>query len=237
MDHANSEEDRNIMAKLSAKQRASAVRGELASPDGAVSGKARIARRSQSDQAGQTWQSAYEQWAHWFAIDAKKDKYSAFRDQDWALGLPGKPEPEDMLRATLLLVEACMVFRCGLDIQPHQAFLNLQVYDFEQAPDARYGMVFDMGRNHYGRLLTTPNLDYIDLADLYGYRWIPYKTVGFSYVWIFRLDEEDFTKSELHRLEKLISEDIRYDLSEEDVSISFDRVDAGVALLYACEPD
>lgn len=213
-----------------------ATRGQSASTVArGDSGKPRVPWQVENKQPSQTWEGAYKQWAHWFALEAQKDKYSIFKRYHQALSLPGKPE--DMLQATLLLVQACVIYGSGLDMQPYQSFLGLQAYDFEQAPDARYGLIFGMGRNRFGRLLTTSKLDYIDFADLYDCPWMSYKTAGFNRAWILRLDGEDFTESELARLETLITKDIRFDYTEKEVSISFGRMDEGIALLCACKPD
>lgn len=188
----------------------------------------------------ETWSNAYHKWAQQFTIDAIADNYAAFKEELVHLDLSAKPK--DMLQATLLVVQACLIYGSALDGQQYQRFLRQQSYQPDMASGVRYTLTFDLGKKHFGRVLATARLKYIDLADLFDHSWMPYKTAGYSRILFSRLDHKDFASpsgewggKELSRLENMIQSDLRYDYTEEEVDFSFDQMNTGVATLNICD--
>jgi hypothetical protein len=79
-------------------------------------------------------------------------------------------------------------------------------------------------------LLVDSELRSIDLADLYNHSWHPYKTVGYSQIWISHTDWTDVTKEEMGALEKLVTEDLLFDYEEDELDFWFD--DSNAKYLY-----
>ncbi len=60
------------------------------------------------------------------------------------------------------------------------------------------------------------------IADLYGHPWDDYKVCGFHELRVTRTDRVALRKRESARLEHQVSEDLRFDYSEEELEVSFD---------------
>jgi|ERR1035437_4176427 hypothetical protein len=185
-----------------------------------------------SKHVSQTWSDDYAKWAQQFSADAIKDNYAAFKREIVHLDLPAKPK--DMLEPTLLVVQACLIYGSSIDGRQYQRFLRQQTYEPESAREVSYTLTFDLGKKRFGRLLATPRLAFIDLADLYEHPWLQLETAGYGNVWFSRLDHDNFKRDELSMLDKRIQRDLRYDYTEEELYFWFDETDIGVASLYTC---
>jgi hypothetical protein len=165
-------------------------------------------------------------WDRDFRAAAKDDRYEIFRDHLRFLELPG--EPISMLQATILVVyamEACYT----IDGRPSDDFLTMQNYNPAKST-APYMVTFDLHGHACARLLVDHEIRSIDLADLYSHPWEPYRTVGYSQIWISHRDWTDITKEEMEALEELVTEDLRYDYEEDELDFWFN--DSNAKYLY-----
>ena len=89
-----------------------------------------------------------------------------------------------------------------IDGRPDDDFLAMQTYNPAKSPNAPYMVSFDLNGHACARLLVDPELKSIDLADLYNHPWHPWKTVGYSQIWISHRDWSDLTKKEMKALDK-----------------------------------
>ena len=170
-----------------------------------------------------------QDWAKSFRAAARGDRYDIFRDHVRFLGLPGKPL--SMLKATILMVQASVAY-CTIDGQPYEAFLAMQEYNPAKSPDARYAFAFDLNDYAYARLLVDPEMHTIDLADLYGHPWDPYRTAGYTQIWISHTDWTDITKKEMKVIEEHVTDDLRFDYPEDELDFWFDDTNAKYLCVY-----
>jgi hypothetical protein len=162
---------------------------------------------------------SFQRWQREFRKAAKADQYAVLRDHLGRLDLPDKPE--SLLEGTIHVVLACLAY-AGLDGQPSGGFLGMQKYDPGEAADARYAVTFDLHGKAFARVLTPSSLAVLDFADLYGHPWQRYKRCGYGRFWISRTDGRNLTRKELVRLEREVTDDLRFDYSEDEVDIGFD---------------
>jgi hypothetical protein len=165
--------------------------------------------------------NALNQWIRDFSKAAKADKLALFRDHLKRLGLPD--EPELLLQGTIEAVTACCAY-LNVDGRPVDKFLAMQRYNPADALDAEYALTFDLCRKAYARLLAPRKkmLFEIDLADLYGHPWMPFKVCGYFTIMVSRVDGRALTDTELEMIEKAVTEDLRYDYPEDELSFWFD---------------
>jgi hypothetical protein len=166
-------------------------------------------------------------WERNFRSAAKNDCYDIFSDHLRFLDLPSKPF--SMLKATILMVYAMAAYY-QIDGRSSDDFLAMQTYNPAKSKDAAYMMTFDLNGHACARLLVDHEFKSIDLADLYNHPWHPYKTVGYSQVWISRRDWTDLTKKEMKTLEKLVTEDLLFDYDEDELDFWFN--DSNPKYLY-----
>jgi hypothetical protein len=83
-----------------------------------------------------------------------------------------------------------------------------------------------------GRVLTDAKIAEVDLADLFGHPWESIRRVGFSNVWISRLDGVSIDDSEFNVIESLVLDDLffDYDESELEADVAFMDIDDSVLL-------
>ncbi len=75
----------------------------------------------------------------------------------------------------------------------------------------------------YARLLVpAKGFGAVDLGDLCEHPWVELEVGGFDRLWISRADGSDLVDSEVAELERIVTEDIRYDYSEDEIEILFD---------------
>jgi hypothetical protein len=167
------------------------------------------------------------EWHTDFQAAAKVDHYDIFRHHLRFLELPG--EPITMMEATVLMVVASAAYY-EIDRQPSDELLAMQQYNPAKAPQAPYVFTFDLNGHAYARLLVDPEVHTIDLADLYGHPWHPYKSVGYRTIWISHRDWTDLTREEITYLEEKVTEDLRFDYPEDELDFWFD--DSNPKYLY-----
>ena len=166
-------------------------------------------------------------WERDFRLAAKNDQHDIFRDHLRLLELPSKPF--SMVKATVFMVYAMAAYY-QIDGRPTEDFLAMQTYNPVKSKNAPYMLSFDLNRHACARLLADPELKSIDLADLYNHPWQPWKTVGYSQIWITHKDWTDLTKKEMKNLEKLVTDDLRFDYGEDELDFWFN--DSNAKYLY-----
>jgi hypothetical protein len=175
-----------------------------------------------------------QDWEREFRTPAGADLCGIFRDHLRFLELPGKAI--SMMEATVLMVHASAACYTS-DGRSCDDFLAMQKYDPAQSPDTRYAFTFDLYGRAYARLLVGSEIHAIDLADLCGHPWEPYRTVGYSQIWISHTDRTDLTKEEMAVLDKQVTRDLRYDYAEDELGFWFDDSNAKYLYAYVYEPD
>jgi hypothetical protein len=158
-------------------------------------------------------------WERDFRKAAKADSYDIFRDHMSFLELPVKPIT--MMKATILMVQAMTAYY-AIDGRLPQDFLAMQPYNPAKSTGAPYVLTFDLCGHAYGRLLVDPELHSIDLADLYNHPWQPYRVSCYSNLRISHIDRSDITKAEAKFLEDQVTDDQRFDYSEDELGFWFD---------------
>ena len=136
------------------------------------------------------------------------------------LSLPEKPEL--MLEGTIRVIQAILAF-ASLDGRPLGRFLDMQQYNSSEAPDARYAFTFDLCGKAFARVLVNSLQEtLLDLADLYGYPWDDYKVAGYQSIWISHPNWSRLTGRELKQLESEVTDDLRFDYSEDELNFWFE---------------
>ena len=161
-----------------------------------------------------------KRWISKFRKDARTDQYTLFRKHLRDLALPD--DPELLTEGTIQVVIASAAY-ASLDGQSFAAFLNMQRYDPAEAIDAKYAFTFDLCGKASARILVPTKAIIPDLADLYGHPWEDYKVCGYHAIYISRIDGKKLVSSELARLEKEVTEDLRYDYSADELNLWFDN--------------
>jgi hypothetical protein len=163
--------------------------------------------------------TTFETWEKYFRSEAKSGKYLLFRQHLQNLGIQGNPQL--MLKGTIDVVRATLIY-AQIDEQEMGSFLNMQRYNLAEAPDSCYVFTFDLGGRAFARILAGSNLIYPDLADIYNHPWNDLKRVGYRCVWISRTDGLPLTPEQLKDLEEEVSDDLRFDYTEDEVGFWFD---------------
>jgi hypothetical protein len=137
-------------------------------------------------------------WEKNFHIAAMTDNYSVFREH--LLRLEAEEvcdDPKLLLEGAIELVSACLAY-AAMDHHIDQ-FLKMQRYDPAEARGAAYVLTFDLqGAATAARIFVDAELkNKIDLADIYGHPWMPYRMVGHSRVWITHLNWSQLSEEEL----------------------------------------
>ena len=170
---------------------------------------------------------AIHKWEQDFRAAAKSDNYDIFCDHLRLLELPSKPF--SMLKATIFMVYAMAAYYT-IDGRPSDDFLAIQNYNPAKSTNAPYMISFDLNGHACARLLADTKLQSIDLADLYNHPWHPWKTIGYSQIWISHRDWTDLRKKEMKSLEKLVTEDLLFDYEEDELDFWFN--DSNAKYLY-----
>lgn len=162
---------------------------------------------------------AFPKWYREFSAAAAADNYAELMRPIEHLEL--KCSPKDVMDSTVSLVNAVVAF-CKLDGRDCEAFLNQQHYRVDSGGENEYCLIFDLSsptRKYFGRILTDIAFTSIDLEDLFDFPWPMPQTVGFTEVYITRLDGRRIGKREIRRLYKLVAADMYYGHSEEELSV------------------
>jgi hypothetical protein len=160
----------------------------------------------------------FYEWEKYLRAAAKADNYALFRDYLRRLGLPEKPKL--MLKGTILVVQASAAY-ASIDGQKFTPSLEMQRYNPTEASEARYAFTFDLCGKSFARVLVNAKMEGFDLADLYNHPWKDYKAVGYHRIWISHPDWSVMTREELEHIEKLVTEDLRFDYSEDELNFWF----------------
>jgi hypothetical protein len=160
-------------------------------------------------------------WEKEFRREARDDKLAVLRQH--LRGLELRAKPQLFLEGTIQVVHACLGFM-NLDGQSYAPFLTMQTYDPLQSPSATYAFTFSLFGKAFARVLVARDLKVPDLADLYRNPWYRYKLCGYDRFWVTRADGEELSKQDWVRLQRLVTEDLRYDYSEEELDISFESI-------------
>jgi hypothetical protein len=160
-------------------------------------------------------------WEQQFRAAAQADRYAALRAHLRRLELPSKPRV--LLEGTIRVVRMCAAYATIDDRdQAFHRFLDRQRYDPSDAAGARYVFTFDLYDKAFARVLATTQDTVLDLADLYSSPWNDYEIVGFHRLWISRLNDTKLTRKDIRDLKREITDDLRFDYSEDEVAFWFD---------------
>jgi len=151
-------------------------------------------------------------WQREFRKDAAADKLALFQAHLKRLDLPEKPR--DLLKGTILTV---------CDGRSYEEFLSMQKYNPDDAPKAKYAYTFRGANKFVARILTPKKKQFLDLADLYEHPWYEYQTCGYGVILLSRTDGKNVTAREKANLEEQITDDLRYDYSEDELGFCFDN--------------
>ncbi len=125
-----------------------------------------------------------------------------------------------MLEGTIRLVRICSGY-AALDRRGKGfgEFLTMQTYDPAKTNGAQYAYTFDIFRMAFARILVGANEGILDLADIYGSPWHEYEVVGFDCLWVSRPDWSPLSKGEAVEIETTITEDFRFDYTDDEIDI------------------
>ena len=157
-------------------------------------------------------------WEQAYRRDFEQDNGAVFTTILQRFGLD--VDAPAMLEGTIEFVRATAALR-ELDNLDLVAFLAEQRYD-PQCTATTYSLVFDICQQGAACLLATPDLRFIDLADLYGWPWHRLEQVGYSGFWVHRIDGQALDAAEIEALDQQVSNDIAVDYGEDEVSVGFD---------------
>jgi len=166
-----------------------------------------------------TGKISFIEWERSFRAAAKKDKHRILRAHLKQLELLNKPAL--LLEGTILFVQACVAYLM-LDNRPFDEFLTQQQYDPVSVTGAPYLATFDICDKAFARITVSASLGWVDLADLYGMPWDPYRVVGYRDIWISRVDGDGLSDDEMDSFEKAVTDDLRFDYGEDELSFWFD---------------
>lgn len=164
------------------------------------------------DKTLQRWQAAFRK-------EARADRNRRLRRHLRKLHLP--QHPNKLREGTELLLLTCCTY-AAMDNRTVNGFIEQQRYNPADAPGAEYLLTFDFCRKGYGRLLVTADFDIVDLADLYGHAWYAYGVCGYHTLYISRADGNDLDFDEVDRLKQTVTDDLRFDYSEDELDFWFD---------------
>jgi hypothetical protein len=167
---------------------------------------------------GKTPARMLEAWERTFRSEFAQDGGAMFEPLLARFGLKG--DAKAMLEGTVDFVIASAAF-ARLDGAAVEELLASQRYD-SLATAAVYVLTFDMHGLGAARLLVSPGLRSVDLADLYEHPWHRLQRVGYSDFWISRLDGVALEGAEIDELHRLVSDDIMFDCDDDEISIIFD---------------
>lgn len=160
------------------------------------------------------------EWKRQFRKDAEADKLVLFREHLKKLGLPDKPK--QLLEGTILAVQACCAY-ASIDGRTYDDFLAMQKYNISDAINAKYEFTFDICGKSFARILTSKEFDpSLDLVDLYEQPWDKYEVCGYNEIWVSRTDGKALTAREKAKLEKEVTDDLRFDYSEDELGFWLD---------------
>ena len=162
---------------------------------------------------------ALASWEESFRAAAWADNFQLFQAHLRNLELPDQPVL--LLDGTILLVQMSVGY-LTMDGQQVTEFLAMQNYNPTQVSGAPYLVTFDIHGKAYARVNLPASLRPLDLADLYGTPWNAYERVGFSEIWISRVDGQALSVQETADFEETVEKDLRFDYGEDEITFWFD---------------
>lgn len=177
----------------------------------------------------------YDHWLRKFSADAIEDDANQIqRHIDYLRLACSRAE---LIHGSSLLVLANLVY-LSMDGRDCKEFLERQRYWLGGEELPYYILTFELGVGHFGRMLADKKFSDIDFADLFDHPWDLFKSAGFSQIYISRLDGEPIEIDELKEIEQRFVEDMYYDFTEEDVSVTVQSTDIDdTVVVYAQEND
>ena len=162
----------------------------------------------------------FKEWENDFRSSAKADNFALFREHLQKLDLPDKPKL--LLEGTILAMAACCAYQ-SMDGRSYTEFLAMQKYNPDNIGKAKYAFTFELHGKAYARILVSKKSGSgLDLADLYEHPWGKYKACGYNRIWVSRTNSKALTHKEKTRLEEEVTDDLRYDYSENELGFWFD---------------
>ena len=163
-----------------------------------------------------------QRWADEYTAAAEADGYSEWLDDlpDLDDPLEGGREKAEQTIELLTTIAAYQQVDHALDMSRFEAVLKKQTYRSADSP-ARYAVYFSGGPIDEAEVFLD-RLDEIDLVDLHG-------SFGYAKVCVCLLhpDGQRIDEQETERLEQAILTDFRFDYTEEEISIVFERFKIG----------
>ena len=177
--------------------------------------------------------NTFSRWANRFRRDAVKDNMELARDHLQRIGLPD--EPEKLIDGTVMFMTACCAY-LQIDGRSMDEVLDIQAYHPDLDTDSYYSLTFNLFDRAFGRVIAPRDIKCLDLADLHDFPWNDFKMCGYYDFRVARLDYKALSDPEMEEIENAITDDIRFDYSEEEVELLFDR-DAipGVLVVYVMD--
>jgi len=143
-------------------------------------------------------------------------------------------DPTEIVEATVSFVAACTALS-AMDGVGGPSLIDLQAYRPDASAGAAYVVTFNVCGKAAARVITDDKLNGIDFADLYEMLWNRYRGVGYSDIYLTRVDGTELGPEELEALERRITEDLRFDYAEDEVDFWFDPDSFPGALLVAVQ--
>lgn len=177
--------------------------------------------------------NTFSRWANRFRRDAVKGNMELARNHLQRVGLPD--EPEKLIDGTVMFMIACCAY-LQIDGRSMDEVLDIQAYRPDLDADSYYSLTFNLFDRAFGRVIAPRDFKCLDLADLHDFPWKDFKMCGYYDFRVARLDNKALSDPEIEEIENAITDDIRFDYSEEEVEILFDR-DAvpGVLVVYVID--
>lgn len=163
--------------------------------------------------------SKLKQWTATFIKAAEADAFHGVETHLCRLGAPASGRA--MAEATALMLahlDGC--YTVEHKRRDFRSLLSKQTYDPKRAEGARYVVTFDIFGRASARLLVD-ELAELDLASLNWTEWLRYERIGYSRLWISRIDGRPLGKREVVRLSNAVQADFDVDYTDEEVQVTY----------------
>lgn len=163
---------------------------------------------------------AFSRWTDQFRRDAIKDDMALLRTHLERIGLPD--EPEKLIEGTIVFMSVCCAY-LGMDGRSVDDMLAIQQYRPNVDANTHYSFTFNLFGEAFGRIITPLYPKFVDLADLHDHPWYDFQMCGYSDFRIARIDEGDLSEAESDEIKEVVTGDILFDYTEDEVDIWFDQ--------------
>jgi hypothetical protein len=161
-----------------------------------------------------------ESWARKFRAAAKADGFAHFREHLRRHGLPNRPKL--LLDGTIHFVAMWSGFHSlDRDSGKFAQVLRMQTYSPPTATKSLYACTFNLFGKAYARVFVDSKFSTLDLADMFDVPWDAYQVAGYSEFFVSRLDAGALTRKERVSLQTGVTDDLRYDFSEDELRLDF----------------